>query len=189
MAALWCPYGGLAVCSTPCGQRKAHARLPYARRTPSGRPPWQSAPCVEEVYILGFFPMSIIIHIRYKDCRQSYTQMALVVPQQLRRGYLRMQLRRVHRERDVLIAALILEEQRRVRQQRKRRTMWVKPWLLRRVPLGHYDNLMQELMRESRGDFKAFLRMEPAMFQEMLVRVAPRITKKASVPGPPLRQA
>lgn len=111
--------------------------------------------------------------------------MALVVPQWLRPGYQGMQLRRAQRERDYLIAALILEEQRQARQQRRRRTMWVKPWLLRRVTLGHYDNLMQELMRESRGDFKAFLRMEPAMFQEMLVRVAPRITKSNGA-RPPL---
>ena len=55
--------------------------------------------------------------------------------------------------------------------------MWVKPWLLRRVTLGHYDTLMQELMRESRGDFKTFLRMELEMFREMLDRVAPRIEK------------
>jgi len=41
--------------------------------------------------------------------------------------------------------------------------MWVKPWLSRRVTLGHYDNLMQELMRESRGDFKSDLRIEPDM--------------------------
>ena len=61
--------------------------------------------------------------------------------------------------------------------------MWVKPWLLRRVTLGHYDNLMQELMRESRGDFKAFLRMEPAMFQEMLVRVAPILRSLAVAHG------
>ena len=111
--------------------------------------------------------------------------MALVVPQWRRLGYLRMQLRQVHRERDYPIAALFLEEQRLARWQRKRRTMWVKPWLLRRVTLGHYNNLMQELMRESRGDFKAFLRMEPAMFQEMLVRVAPRITKSDGA-RPPL---
>ena len=63
--------------------------------------------------------------------------------------------------------------------------MWVKPWLSRRVALGDYDNLMTELMRESRGDFKSFLRMEPAMFQEMLTRVAPRITKSDSA-RPPL---
>ena len=44
----------------------------------------------------------------------------------------------------------------------------MKPWLLRRVTLGHFDTLMQELMRESRGDFKSYLRIEPAMFQEMV---------------------
>ena len=36
---------------------------------------------------------------------------------------------------------------------------------------------MAELIRESRGDFKAYLRMQPEMFHEILVRVAPRITK------------
>jgi len=35
-----------------------------------------------------------------------------------------------------------------------------------RVTLGHFDTLMQELMRKSRGDFKSYLRIEPAMFQE-----------------------
>ena len=49
-AVLRCPYGGLAVCSTHCGQRKAHARLPHARRASSVRPPWQSSPCVKQVY-------------------------------------------------------------------------------------------------------------------------------------------
>ena len=49
--------------------------------------------------------------------------------------------------------------------------------LLRRVTLGHYDTLMQELMRESRGDFKSFLRMEPEMFRDMVDRVALRIEK------------
>ena len=40
---------------------------------------------------------------------------------------------------------LLLEEQRQHQQQR-RRTIWVKPWLLRRVTLGHYDTFMQDLM-------------------------------------------
>jgi len=47
------------------------------------------------------------------------------------------------------MAAFLLEEHRQHQEQR-RRTMWV-PWLLRRVTLGHYDTLMQELMRESRS--------------------------------------
>jgi len=65
--------------------------------------------------------------------------------------------------------------------------MWVKPWLLRRVTLGHYDThaMMQELMRESRGNFKSFLRMEPEMFRDMLDRVAPRI-EKSQEGRPPL---
>ena len=55
--------------------------------------------------------------------------------------------------------------------------MWVKPWLLRCVTLGHYETLMQELMHESHGDFKSFLRMEPEMFRDILDRVAPRIER------------
>ena len=38
--------------------------------------------------------------------------------------------------------------------------VWVKPWLLRRVTLGQFDTL--------RGDFKSYLRIEPAVFQEMV---------------------
>jgi len=59
--------------------------------------------------------------------------------------------------------------------------MCVKPWLSRRVTLGHYDTLMQELMRESRGDFKPYPRMEPEMFREMLDRVGPRIEKSPEI--------
>ena len=74
----------------------------------------------------------------------------------VRLANLRLQLLQVQRRRDYLMAAFLLEQQRQHQQQR-RRTMWVKPWLLRRVTLGHYDTLMQELMRESRGDFKYLL--------------------------------
>jgi len=38
--------------------------------------------------------------------------------------------------------------------------VWVKPWLLRRVTLGQFDTL--------RGDFISYLRIELAMFQEMV---------------------
>ena len=46
---------------------------------------------------------------------------------------------------------------------------------MRRVTPGHYDALIQELMRQSRGDFKSYLRFEPEMFREMLDRVAQRV--------------
>ena len=110
--------------------------------------------------------------------------MPLIDAQRVRLANLRLQLLQVQRRRDFLVAAILLEDQWQHQQQR-RRTMWVKPWLLRRVTLGHYDTLTQELMRESRGDFKSFLRMEPEMFRDILDRVAPRI-EKSQEGRPPL---
>ena len=37
---------------------------------------------------------------------------------------------------------------------------------------------MAELKRECHGDFVAYLRMEPAMFHELIKRLTPRLTKK-----------
>ena len=37
---------------------------------------------------------------------------------------------------------------------------------------------MQELERESRGDFTNYMRMEPRMFHELLLRLTPRLTKQ-----------
>ena len=42
---------------------------------------------------------------------------------------------------------------------------------------GHYQTLMAELERESLGDFICFMRMEPAMFHELLMRLTLRLTK------------
>ena len=60
----------------------------------------------------------------------------------------------------------------------RRRQYWVRPWIGRRLEFGDYDNLMQELEREARGDFVGFLRMEPQMFRELLARLTPRLTKR-----------
>ena len=56
----------------------------------------------------------------------------------------------------------------------------MRPWIARRELFGQYDTLMAELERESRGDFASFLRMEPAMFHEILLRLTPRLTKMDS---------
>ena len=101
--------------------------------------------------------------------------MSIIPP--LRVTQLQMELRRNRRREQALIVALAVFEQQQARHGRKERTVWVKPWLLRRVTLGYYDTLTQELMRESRGDFKAFLRIEPSMFREMVDRLTPRISK------------
>ena len=43
---------------------------------------------------------------------------------------------------------------------------------------GTYHQLMRELELENAGDFVNYMRMEPQMFQELLLRVSPRITKE-----------
>ena len=108
----------------------------------------------------------------FNICLQT---MSIIPP--LRVTQLQMELRRNRRREQALIVALAVFEQQLARHGRKERTVWVKPWLLGRVTLGYYDTLMQELMRESRGDFKAFLRIEPPMFREMVDRLTPRISK------------
>jgi len=100
----------------------------------------------------------IIVHVETIE-----TEMPLIDAQRVRLANLRLQLLQVPRRRDFLVAVILLEDQRQHQQQR-RRTMCMgkaEPWLLQRVTLGHYDTLMQDLMRESCGDFKSFLRMEP----------------------------
>ena len=84
------------------------------------------------------------------------------------------------------VAAIVIleeEEQARRRRQReeratrRRRRWWVRPWLARRPLYGHYEQLMNELLRENHTDFKNFLRVEPEMFFELVERVGPRIQK------------
>ena len=54
----------------------------------------------------------------------------------------------------------------------------VRPWLLRRPQMGQYERLMNELLMEDGTHYKNFVRMQPAMFQELLAKVGPGITKQ-----------
>lgn len=70
---------------------------------------------------------------------------------------------------------------RSIRHRRRRpRTWWVRPWLTqqRRLQFGDYSQLMKELRLEDEGSFYNYLRMEPAIFDELLQRVGPRIVKQ-----------
>ena len=66
------------------------------------------------------------------------------------------------------------------RRQRRpqRKTVWIRPWLQRRLELGHYSKLLQELRLEDEASFRNFLRMDPRMFHELLQRIEPRITRR-----------
>lgn len=84
---------------------------------------------------------------------------------------------------------LVLVRRRLEKPKRKKRRYWIRPWIDRRLEYGSYYTLMAELEREHQGDFTNYMRMEPAMFYEVLQRLSPRITKmdtnwrKALPPG------
>ena len=58
--------------------------------------------------------------------------------------------------------------------------MWVRPWILRRPELELYDKLMVELRNEDPRSFHNFMCMPPAMFDEIVQRLTPRITKETT---------
>ena len=87
-----------------------------------------------------------------------------------------LQLDRNNAENELAIAQL--QQIRRQRVERRERTCWVTPWLLRRPQFGQYERLLHELREEDIPAFRNFLRMEPAMFQELARRVGPRIQKE-----------
>ena len=107
--------------------------------------------------------------------------MALIPPQNLLNLLLYQErLQAARRTQIILIAAAAIYDGRG----RRARTVWVKPWLQRRVILGQYDTLVAELMRESCGDFKAYLRMQPQMFHEILAARCPSARCPMSVRSP-----
>ncbi len=65
-------------------------------------------------------------------------------------------------------------ERRRLHQPR----LWCRQWIQRRQLFGWYDQLMDELEREDPKSFTNMLRMEPAMFHELVDRLTPRLQKK-----------
>ena len=55
--------------------------------------------------------------------------------------------------------------------------MWVRPWIVRRPQMGLYHRLMVELRNEDPSSFHNFMRMPAAMFDELVARLTPRLTK------------
>jgi len=98
----------------------------------------------------------------------------LLAPQRLRLLQDMMEVQGEIEENEVAIEQL----QRRMRRRRRRRACWVRDWIVRRPNLGQYHQLMVELETEDVPAFRNFLRMEPAMFQELLLRVGPRIERQ-----------
>ena len=78
------------------------------------------------------------------------------------------------------VVQIILRRRQRRRRRRRPRRFWVRPWLAadRRLLYGHFDKLMVELRLEDEHSFHNFLRMYPPLFDEILVRITPRIERQ-----------
>ena len=106
-------------------------------------------------------------------------------PARLRRDYLLAVLQHQHDLIDLLLYRLRASRAKRTKVKRKRKN-WVRPWIGRRRQFGRYDQLMVEIRNEDHASFINFLRMPPVMFDELLARVGPRITKQYTFYRAPL---
>ena len=66
------------------------------------------------------------------------------------------------------------------------RTCWERDWIKRRKKFGYWDQLLVELRKEDVPSFKNFMRMPPEMFDEILRRIRPQITKQTTWMRKPL---
>ena len=77
-----------------------------------------------------------------------------------------------------LCTILIYTIMRRFRKREVDRRCWVKPWIRRRNALGAHHALLSELRNEDQTNFKNFVRMDPAAFDELLELVTPLIKRR-----------
>ena len=56
----------------------------------------------------------------------------------------------------------------------------MRQWIIRRPQLGLYDRLMVELRNEDPRAFKNFMRMPPVMYDELVERLTPALTKETT---------
>ncbi|KAK7098249.1 hypothetical protein V1264_002589 [Littorina saxatilis] len=97
-------------------------------------------------------------------------------PARLRREYQLAVLQHQHDLIDLTLYQVRASRRRRTRGERGRRN-WVRPWIGRRRQFGMYDQLMVELRNEGHASFTNFLRISPAMFDELLARVGPGVSQ------------
>ena len=77
--------------------------------------------------------------------------------------------------------ALVFKKKREPAAKRKKRTKWVKQWLLQRPILGVYDALLAELWLAEDSDYRNYLRMRPTDFEAILNLIAEYIMKKDTI--------
>ncbi|XP_066938955.1 uncharacterized protein [Macrobrachium rosenbergii] len=72
------------------------------------------------------------------------------------------------------------------KKKRRPRRVWAWPYLQRRVELGHYDNLMEELATENPELYRNFTRTDRDIFSDIVEGVTPYIEKQRTFWREPL---
>ena len=70
--------------------------------------------------------------------------------------------------------------ERRVRRERKRKSVWVREWLLKRHRYGMYEKLLNQLREGDVKSFRNFVRMDPEMFNQIVEDLTPKLQKKTA---------
>ena len=76
------------------------------------------------------------------------------------------------------IVIAIISKRKNTERKRKRRTVWVKPWLYQRPNFQVYDMLLSELRLEDENEYKNYLRMTPENFEYIYHLVKNGVTKQ-----------
>ena len=119
------------------------------------------------------------IQMSTPSLRKSTTDME--DSERLRREY---QIAIIQYQNHMIDWALFLANRIKRTRGQRRRAIWVRPWIGRRQEFGIYDQLMMELRNGDPASFTSFLRLPPDMFDELLDRVAQRITKMHGTGSP-----
>ena len=77
----------------------------------------------------------------------------------------------------VAIAVNVLDNKPRKKRKRK---LWVNPWLQRRSKRGEFNTLLQEMKLEDQGGYKNYLRMTGENFLELLTIVKGDLEKQST---------
>ena len=80
-----------------------------------------------------------------------------------------------------IVYYILSDETKTAPSSRRKRKVWVKPWLSRRNEHWFYDTIMQEFRSEDVDEYQRFLRMSPALFDEILCLIENDATKEYTV--------
>lgn len=112
-----------------------------------------------------------------KACIEVTAAAAVAVAKELHRNSEKRK-----RGHEQILGANITEE----KGPKKKRSCWVKPWLLDRPNYGHYEHLMGRLRDTDPKGFRIFQRLSPEIWNELYDKVSPLIEKKTTMMRTPI---